>query len=121
VLTGVITQELPRLWRLGGRIRYGTGNAYTPVVNRVLNLDGRTYSPEYGELNGSRVKPFTSVDIRIDKAWEYERWTFSTYLDLQNATNAANVELMSWNFDYSEEDPVTSIPIVPAFGLKGAW
>ena len=44
-----------------------------------------------------------------------------TYLDLQNATNAENVELMSWNFDYSEEDPVTSIPIVAAFGLKGAW
>ena len=121
VLTAVGSQELPRAWRVGARVRYSTGNPYTPVVNRIYDLQGRGFLPVYGDRDSARLPAFYSVDVRFDKEWQYDKWALSAYLDLQNATNAQNVEVMSWNFDFSEEDPVTSIPVVPAFGVKGAW
>jgi len=38
-----------------------------------------------------------------------------------NATNRRNQELVNWSADYSREVPVYGLPIVPAFGLRGAW
>lgn len=121
ILTAVGSQQLPKRWRLGARVRSSVGNPYTPVVNRIYSLDDRSYVPVYGERDSARLPTFASVDVRVDKEWQYDKWALAFYLDLQNATNAQNVEVMSWNFDYSEEDPVTSIPVVPAFGLKGSW
>ena len=121
VFTAVASQVLPRNWRMGSRVRLGSGIPYTPVVNRFFDLGDRQYQPVYGNSDGSRLPMFTSIDVRIDKTWEWDNWGLSAYLDLQNATNAQNAELMSWNVDYSEEDPVSQTPIVPAFGVKGEW
>jgi TonB family protein len=121
VLTAIASRELPGRWRLGVRGRYGSGNPYTPVVNRYLDLVRQTWRPVYGEEDSSRLPPFWSVDTRIDKDFVFRRWTLTTYLDLQNATNRANVELIGWSEDYSEERPITGLPLVPAFGVRGEW
>ena len=42
-------------------------------------------------------------------------------LDLQNAANTQNIEVMGWTYDYGEEEPVEAIPTLPAFGVKGEW
>ena len=49
------------------------------------------------------------------------RWSFTAYLDIQNVTNASNVEIMAYSYDYSEEEPIAGNPIFPAFGFKGEW
>ena len=121
VLTALASRELPRRWRIGVRARYGSGNPYTPVVNRIYDLDQQVYQPVYGALDGARLPAFWSLDTRVDKDWVFRGWTLTAYVDVQNTTNNANVEVMSWNTDYSEEDPVTSIPAVPVFGLRGEW
>ena len=38
---------------------------------------------------------------------------------LQNATNAQNIEAIGWTFDFSEEDPATGLPVLPAFTSTG--
>jgi TonB family protein len=121
ILTALATHELAKRWRIGARFRYGSGNVYTPVVNRLYDLESRSYVPVYGDRDSERLAPFYSLDLRFDKDWVYDKWTLTFYLDLQNATSRQNVEVMSWNYDYSVEEPLTSIPVVPAFGLKGAW
>ena len=84
-------------------------------------LDARAFRPVYGDVDSARLPPFWSLDVRVDKDWVYKNWTLTAYLDLQNATNNQNVEVMAWTFDYAEEDPITSIPVVPAFGVRGEW
>jgi hypothetical protein len=90
-------------------------------VNRVYDMDSRSFIPVYGEADSARLPPAYSLDIRIDKEWKFKTWALTTYLDLQNATNAQNPEVMSWTYDYSEEDPISGLPIIPAFGLRGDW
>ena len=121
VINALYTQILPKNWRLGGRVRFGSGNPYTPVVNRVYNMSTRDFIPIYGDRDSGRLDPFFSMDIRIDKEYTFRNWKLGTYLDIQNATNYKNVEIQSWSYDYSEETPVQGQPTFPIFGFKGEW
>lgn len=121
VLNALWSQKLPRNWRLGGRFRYGSGNPYTPVVNRVYDMAQRSFLPVYGERSSDRLPAFTSLDIRIDKTYTYDKWKLETYLDIQNVTFAQNPEVIAWTYDYGELDPITSNPPLPVFGFKGEW
>ena len=84
-------------------------------------MEKRIFLPVYGERDSARLPPFWSIDLRFDKDYVFRKWTLTTYLDLQNATNTRNVEVMGWTYDYGEEDVVTSNPLTPAFGLRGEW
>lgn len=121
VLNALVSHSLPKRWRLGARARYGSGNPFTPVVNRYQLLDQGRFAPVYGESDSERLPAFYQVDIRVDKDWVFDKWTFTAYLDFQNVTGAQNVEVMSWTADYSEPDPITGLPPLPAFGLRGEW
>jgi hypothetical protein len=106
---------------VGARVRYGSGNPYTPVVNRVQDQLTRAFQPVYGPRDSARLPSFYSVDLRVDKDYVFKNWTLTTYLDLQNATYAKNVEVISWTYDFAEEAPILSNPPLPAFGLRGEW
>lgn len=121
VLTALLTYQLPKGWRLGSRVRFGSGNPYTPVANRSYDLTTRSWRPIYGEVDSARLPPFFAWDIRIDKEFTFKNWRFTGYLDVQNVTNQQNVDIISWSEDFSEEEPITGLPILPAFGFKGAW
>lgn len=121
VLNLLASYELPRGWRLGGRARFSSGNPYTPVVNRVFDHDTRDFQPVYGDRSSARLPPFWSLDVRIDKEWTFRTWTLAFYLDVQNATNNQNIEVIGWTYDFSEEAPTTGLPLLPAFGLRASW
>mgnify|MGYP001187991024 CR=1 FL=1 len=121
VINALVSQKLPKRWRIGTRVRYGSGNPYTPVTNRIYNHDRREFIPVYGERDSGRLPPFFSLDIRIDKDYVFKNWTLTTYLDIQNATYSKNVETQGYSYDYREEEPTLSSPPLPAFGLRGEW
>lgn len=120
VLNALASHQLPKGWRLGARLRFGSGNPYNPVTNRIYDMDSREFTPVY-DPESSRLPAFFSADVRIDKAFTFEKWKLTTYLDLQNATNRANVDVMGWTDDFETEEPIAGLPIVPAFGLRGEW
>lgn len=119
-LNALVTHQLPRGWRLGGRVRYGSGNPYNRVVNRIWNTDTRSFDPVF-DPESSRLPGFFSLDARVDKEFTFDRWKLTTYLDLQNATNRNNPEVMGWTDDFEQEEPISGLPIVPAFGVRGEW
>ena len=55
VLNALISQQLPKNWRLGGRIRYGAGNPYTPIKNSIFDLNRRAFIPVYAEYDSGRL------------------------------------------------------------------
>ncbi|MFK7926565.1 MAG: TonB-dependent receptor plug domain-containing protein, partial [Myxococcota bacterium] len=121
VLNALASYELPKGWRIGGRVRLSSGNPFTPVVNRIFNHDTRGFIPVYGERDSDRLPNFWSVDIRVDKEWTFDRWGLTAYLDIQNATNNQNIEVMGWSYDFREEAPTAGLPLLPAFGLRADW
>ena len=54
----------------------------------------------------------------MDKDFVFDRWTLTSYLDLMNATNRRNLEMVTPSVDYTEAS-VYGLPIITAFGVKG--
>ncbi len=121
VLTALASRELGERWRLGARLRYGSGNPYTPVIGRSFDLDDGDYDGIWGEENSDRLPAYWTLDLRVDRSFELRRVKLDAWLDLQNATNRQNVEVMTWTWDYSAERPITGLPILPVFGLQASW
>ncbi len=122
ILTLVLSQKLPRNWQIGGRLRVVSGNLFTPIEGGVYSSDSDTYLPIMGPTNSARLGTFTQLDVRIDKRWIYDNWILAAYLDIQNVTDRANPEGVSYNFDLSEQQTaVTGLPIVPVLGVRGEF
>lgn len=113
--------HLPRHWQLSTRFRFRTGQPLTPIVGSTFVSDNDEYAPILGRTNSGRYDSFHQLDVRVDKAWVFDTWSFSTYLDVQNAYNRKNGVDVAYNFDYSKSGKVSSIPILTIVGVKAEY
>ncbi|MFN3198384.1 MAG: TonB family protein [Bradymonadia bacterium] len=113
--------KLSPTWFVGTRWRYVTGNPTTPITGSVYDSVNDTFSPVSGVVNSDRLSDFHQLDIRIDKVWNYNTWRLNAYFELQNTYNRGNPEGISYNYDYTESQEITGLPIIPSFGLRGEW
>jgi hypothetical protein len=91
--------KLPNNWEVGTRLRILGGVPY-PILDKQKSE--RTYpelSYNYSVLGSKRLDVFNSLDIRIDKKWNFENWTFNLYLEVANVLGS-------------------NIPNPPEYGLK---
>jgi TonB family protein len=118
----ILNYRLKRQIEVGTRIRYVSGNPYTPVVGREYNAFDFNYEPERGNANSLRNKPFFQVDLRIDKKFVFDKWMLATYLDFQNVFMFlyASPEFTIFDFDYTDQTTV-SAPFIPSFGLRAEF
>ena len=121
ILNLVASYALPRNWEVSGRFRLVSGNPSTPVVGAVYNASADQYDPIFGDVNSDRDRSFQQLDLRIDKRWIYQNWIFGAYIDIQNVFNYENSEGLSYNYDYSETDSQTGLPLLTIFGLKAEF
>lgn len=85
--------KFPRNWEVGLRFRYLGGAPYTPF-NITQSLEDYPFInngvPDYSRLNSQRLQGFHAADLRIDKKWNFKKWTLDLFLDIQNAYNSDN-------------------------------
>ena len=121
ILTMLASYKLPRGFQIGLRFRYTTGNPYTATASAFYDSNTDRYQPIQGPLFGDRVGSFVQLDARFDKTFTFNRWKLSLYLDLQNVTNTANPESVTYNYNYTQQNVITGLPILPAFGIRGEF
>jgi hypothetical protein len=84
-------QKLGANWELGIKYRYQGGTPYTPIDVSASKKNYLLFGREtlnYDLLNTERLAFFNQLDIRLDKKWNFKKWTLDLFLDLQNVTNA---------------------------------
>lgn len=113
--------QLPHHMQLSTRFRYRTGQPTTPVVGATYVADDDTYAPAFGRVNSRRNDPFYALDVRFDKKWVFDRWTFTGYVDVQNATNHKNGVQTAYSFDYAKSGKVNGAPLLPIIGIKAEY
>jgi len=92
LLTITSSKDFQKNWRVGLKWRFVGGLPYTPydleTSANVLAWDanGQAYL-DFKLLNTERFKPFHQLDIRVDKSFFFDKWTFMLYVDIQNAYN----------------------------------
>ena len=119
ILTALASYQLGRGWELGARWRYVSGSPYTPKVAAAYDADSGVYQPSDGAQNSARDPAFHRLDVRVEKTWKFTSWKLSAYLDVQNAYNKKNAEGRSYNYNYSQSDVASGLPILPVVGVRG--
>ncbi len=124
-LTLVAQVVLPWGLEVGARYRVVSGNPFTAPVekNGFVDVDANAYRFDQSgvQRNGERLPTFHQLDLRVEKAWTYDLWKLTAYLEVINVYNQQNVE--QWAYDYRARTraPVSLLPIYPVLGVKGAF
>jgi hypothetical protein len=108
-------------WRFGGRFRLASGPLTTPVVGSIYVADTGVYEPILGERNSERFLLAHQLDVRVDRLWTFDAWRLSVFLDVTNAYARPQVLGYLYNFDYTERERLTDLPILPALGVRGSF
>ena len=85
--------KFPRNWEVGARARVQGGAPFTPIdtVASLLAYPVRgTGVLNFDRINTLRLGSFAAVDLRVDKKYNFKRWSLQAYLDIQNALNNLN-------------------------------
>ncbi len=87
-------------WQVGAHYVFTGGNPWTPYdlalsSRRDVWDVNRRGLPDYDRLNEARLPAIHQLDIRVDKQWNFRRWTLTLFLDVQNAT-AAPIPLLPY-------------------------
>ena len=121
VATVAATYRLTPTWEVGLKWQYRTGNPYTPVLGAVQQADPRNdeliYIPNYAETNSARLPPYHRLDVKISKAFRFNSWEMSLFLELLNAYNRKNLLDFSYSDDYTEKDDIYQFPLIPYLGI----
>ena len=77
-------------WEVGAKWRLTTGTPYTPADLQASSLRSNWDVSglavlDYDQLNSQRIGAYHQLDIRVDKKWFFNKWSFNLYLDVQNA------------------------------------
>ncbi len=104
-------------WLFSAKFKYATGRPYTPVAGSYYDPVAEQWFRINGEINSARLPSYQRLDLRFDKSFYRKSWSLTTYFDLQNAYDAANVSGFSYNDDYSESSPSYMWGIMPIGGF----
>jgi TonB family protein len=121
ILTLIASYQTEHNWTFGTRFRYVSGDPFTPYVNGIFNANNASYVCIPGDVNTARAPAFVQADVRIDRRWVYDKWSFDGYLDVQNVTNRANPEAIFPNYNCNGYATLTGIPIFPTIGLRAEF
>lgn len=90
-----------RNYELGVKFRYQGGAPYTPFdmaasQRNYLSTGAAVY--DYTQFNQLRLGSFHSMDIRLDKKWNYRKWSLDVYLDITNLYRSVQPEYPKYTF-----------------------
>jgi len=122
ILTALGSYKLPWNMEVGMRWRLTSGNPYTPLSTAVWNEQTDSYTRVRSTaINSKRMPPFHQLDFRFDKKWVFDTWMLDAYLDVQNIYNYMSPTGIRYNFDATQQEYFTGLPIIPSLGLKAEF
>ena len=92
-------------WSVGSTLRYGTGAPRTPILNGRTTPDGRT-EPVYGAIMNERLPAYTRVDARLMRYLRFPGVLMTSFLEVLNATDRANVSTFTYDATYTSREAV---------------
>jgi hypothetical protein len=101
-------------WEASMKFRFASGQPYTP-----FNPDGTQNVSAYNSL---RVKNAHSLDIRVDRRWNFASWNLIVYIDIQNVYNNEFSGPPRWNArEQKAEFSESAIGILPSIGMSAEF
>lgn len=106
LISGLFGRKLNRGWEVGLKFRYAGGAPYTPLdmeASQLNYLSLGTGVPDLTQINSRRLGSFNQFDFRLDKKWNYRRFTFDLYIDIQNVFMSRTPSAPTYTFQRNED------------------
>jgi hypothetical protein len=92
---------------LGVKFRFQGGAPYTPFdmtasQQNYLTLGNGLF--DYSKFNSLRLGAFNSMDLRLDKTWNFKKRTMDLFLDITNLYAAVQPAIPSYTFKRTPDD-----------------
>lgn len=89
IVSLIAGKKMKKNWEIGAKWRFSSGAPYTPInieysSKKVIWDVVAKGLPNYNLLNTQRIKPYHSLDVRVDKKWFLKKIGINLYLDVQN-------------------------------------
>ncbi len=101
LVSTIFGYKLPRNWELGLKYRLQGSAPYTPFdleasrINYALTGQGVL---NFDRLNSEELRPFSQFDIRIDKKWNFRKFSLDAFIDVTNALVQQTQGLPNYTF-----------------------
>jgi hypothetical protein len=116
--TASVTTALNRDWSVGTTARYGSGAPRTPITGGTSTADGRI-EPIYGTLMSERLPSYGRLDARVMRYLRTPSFLLTTFVEVLNVTNRANVSTFAYDQTYTSREPVHTFFAKRTFVLGG--
>lgn len=76
--------KLKKNWEISARYRFAGQTLFVPVN---LNQSLITYPEivlDYRRLGEEKLDYFSQLDVRVDKKWNFQKWSFNLFFEVQN-------------------------------------
>jgi hypothetical protein len=121
ILHAVLSIDLGASFRLSAQWSWVTGNPIWPVDGSTFDVDIDRYRPSYGEWGTRRIPAFHQLDVRLEKDFALLGGRARAYLEVLNAYNRQNPELLLYSYNYEENGYFTGLPIVGTLGFGASF
>lgn len=98
-------------WEVSSKFRAAEGIPTTPF-DELGQLDFSRYN------EGERLPFFHSLDVRVDRRWNFSKLGLIAYIDIQNVYNNQAVSSRRWDEREQKVIENTSIGILPTIGVS---
>lgn len=119
LISATLGKKLKKGWEVGARWRFVSGRPSTPYLANVSALRPvYDVNPagvlDYNNVNSQNLGEFHQLDIRVDKIWNFEKWSLNLYLDIQNLYNfQAKEQPILFPFEDDNGNPIVTNPDAP--------
>ncbi len=104
-------------WEFSLRWIYAGGAPYTPI-DEALSAQTRQTIFSDEQVYQSRFSDYHSLNIRVDKRFNFKRTNLILYLSAWNAYNQKNIAEYYWNDEEQKVDKIYQWLMLPIFGVE---
>jgi len=108
--------KFPRNWELGIRFRFQGQSPATPY-DIVQSLDNYPFNNagvlDFSRINTERLNAFNAADLRLDKKWNFRKWTLDLFLDIQNLYNSQNPTQSGFTLKRNQDNTIATTTGAP--------
>ena len=106
--------KFAKVYEAAAKFRLAGGRPFTPINP----ADGSQLVSEY---NSDRLPDYNRLDIRLDRKFNFDKWTLVAYFDIQNVLNQKNVTNYEWNIYTRSIEANESIGVLPTIGINAIF
>lgn len=116
-------------WEVSTRFRFLGPTPFPPVDQEATLANYPAVVLDYSRLGEEELAPFNQLDIRVDKKWNFEKWSLDVYLEVQNALFSELPAAPQYGLARDEQGQVleplrlelipsdSDAPVIPTVGL----